>query len=59
MSDAKDKIPLVCPGVYHSIIADPQFKQTGKWTRECFSTAPLGLQGAFDGGKDAQRLFWI
>lgn len=57
MSDAKDKIPFVCPSVYHSIIANPKFEQASERPGQSFATAAMGLQRALDSRKDAHRLF--
>lgn len=56
MSNAENKIPVVCPSVYNPIVANPEFEETGERTAESLAAAPFGLQGALDCGKHAQCL---
>jgi len=51
--NAKDKIPLVCPNVYYSIIANSEFEQASEGTGESFSTAAMDLQRPLYARKDA------
>lgn len=56
MSNAENKIPVLCPSVYNPIVANPEFEETGERTAESLAAAPFGLQGALDCGKHAQCL---